>query len=401
MSKKDKAKREELSVIPSPNTAFSAIEDEEQIAELARTRKASGYLVEKHILNKGVLIHPATGAKINIDDDFIAKLKQNFVNGVCDIVQVPLANDRNEHSEDPDRNVGEVLDVTERDGKVYAVIDGRRADSKEKFGKAWLGASAMLSTNYKDTKTGERVGPTLLHVAITNRPYITGLEDYKEIVAASNSNTNSDVVLFSVQEDVSVEEQLEEVTVESEEVVAATDNVNDETLQASTPNEETTMTRDELIAALLEEHGIDVADLQTRAQDADTATELSNQLADKLAETLELSADSVDTGTIVGAIAELAQEKVALSNRVAGLELAQAKHVVTALVNEGFLLPTQADVMTELRMTNPDMFEKLIPAEPVVKLSATVGQEQIPEPAHAENLDIDAEVARYVGQLGK
>lgn len=401
MSKKDKAKREELSVIPSPNTAFSAIEDEEQIAELARTRKASGYLVEKHILNKGVLIHPATGAKINIDDAFIAKLKQNFVNGVCDIVQVPLANDRNEHSEDPDRNVGEVLDVTERDGKVYAVIDGRRADSKEKFGKAWLGASAMLSTNYKDTKTGERVGPTLLHVAITNRPYVTGLEDYKEIVAASNSNTNSDVVLFSVQEDEDVEEQLEEVTVESEEVVAATDNVNDETLQASTPNEETTMTRDELIAALLEEHGIDVADLQTRAQDADTATELSNQLADKLAETLELSADSVDTGTIVGAIAELAQEKVALSNRVAGLELAQAKHVVTALVNEGFLLPTQADVMTELRMTNPDMFEKLIPAEPVVKLSATVGQEQIPEPAHAENLDIDAEVARYVGQLGK
>src|SRR5579859_4940060 len=98
---------EELSVFPSQGDEW---------VELARVK--GGTLFEKHILNKGTLRHPATGAKIEIDDNFINKLKQNFVNNVCDIVQVPLANDKNEHSEDPDRNIGEVVDIRERNGKV-------------------------------------------------------------------------------------------------------------------------------------------------------------------------------------------------------------------------------------------------------------------------------------------
>jgi Mu-like prophage I protein len=385
--------REELSVIPSPDSEW---------VELARNRRTQGRLFEKHILNKGVLIHPATHAEINIDDAFVAQLKRNFDNGVCDIVQAPLADDQNRHSEAPDRNTGEIIDIRERDGKVYAVLDSRKYS--DDLGKTLLGASAMLSTNYTDTRTGEKVGPTLLHVAITNRPYVTGLEDYKELVAASNSSENTEVVVYSSSPDSEDPENAEVATPtepETEEISAPADYLNDETLQASTPNKETPMTRDELIAALLEEHGIDVTGLQAQAQEAETATELSNQLAEKLAETLELSnADSVDTATIIGAIAQVAQEKTELSNRVVGLEKAQAKHVVTGLVEAGFLLPTQAESFIELRLTNPDMFEKLIPAEPIVRLTAMVGQEQTPADKNAD-LDIDAEVARYVGQLGK
>jgi hypothetical protein len=86
---------EELSVFPSQGDDW---------VELARVK--GGRLFEKHILNKGTLRHPVTGTKIEIDDNFISTMKKNFFNNVADIVQVPLADDKNQHSEDPDRNVG-------------------------------------------------------------------------------------------------------------------------------------------------------------------------------------------------------------------------------------------------------------------------------------------------------
>lgn len=406
---------EELAVLPSGTGEFVELPETEEVAELARRRSTTGRLYEKHILNKGVLIHPTTGSKIQIDDAFVRSLKSNFDNGTCDIVQVPLADSQNAHSEDPDRNIGEVVDIRERDGKVYAVIDARRADAAEKLGKTWLGASAMLSTNYKDTKTGERVGPTLLHVAVTNRPYVTGLEDYKEVIAASASG-DSEVVAYQVEASPSVEvvnpevespvvsmsnalDSATESTEDSEEVQASADSLIDETLSASSPTEEITMTREELIAAL-SEHGIDVYALQAVADEAEANAALSNTLAEKLAETLELSSSSVDMDTVVGAIAEIAQEKVALSNRIQGLERAQAEHVVNGLVDAGFVLPAQKDVYVELRLSNPDTFEKLVPSEPIVKLGVMTGSEKSDEVTREET-NIDAEITRLTAGFGK
>lgn len=375
MPKKNKASQsDELAVFPSGSDEW---------VELARVKK--GVLFEKHILNKGTLIHPVTGNKIAIDDNFVNTLRKNFQNNICDIVQVPLADNQNSHSEDPDRNIGEVVDIKERDGKVYAVIDARRADAAEKLGKTWLGASAMLSTNYKDTNTGERVGPTLLHVAVTNRPYVTGLEDYKEIISASNVK-ESDVVVYQTCPD-------------DEEVKTSADSLIDETLEASSPTEENTMTRDELIAALLE-HGIDVEALQAAADEAEANAALSNELAEKLAETLELSNSAVDSETLVGAIAELHNEKVSLSARLEGLERAQAEHVVNGLVSAGFVEPARKDAFVELRLSNPEMFEKLVPSEPIVKLGVMTGSEPNVSDAKDE-LNIDAEIARLTAGFSK
>jgi uncharacterized damage-inducible protein DinB len=372
---------EELSIFPSQGDDW---------VELARVK--SGTLFRKHILNKGVLIHPTTKAKINIDDEFVSTLKRNFDNGVCDIVQVPLADDKNQHSESPSLNQGEVVGVEEENGKVYAIIDARTDEARRSLGKTWLGASAMLSTNYEDTSTGERVGPTLLHVAVTNRPYVTGLEQYQEIIAASNSAEDTSLVVYEAEEVVKEET--------SEEVQASADRLNDETLEASSPTEENkTMTREELIAALAE-HGIDVPALQAAADEAEANAALSNQLANTLAETLELSTNSVDTDTLVGAIAQMHSEKVELSNRVQGLERAQAEHVVNGLINEGYVLPAQKDVYVELRLTNPETFARLIPSEPVVKLSAMVGQESLDDQAK-DDLDIDSEITRLTGRVGQ
>src|ERR1700742_4725272 len=135
-------------IVPAPGgDTFAPVADVP--VALARSRRVQGKLFEKHILNMGTLLHPKTGQKIHIDDAFVATMQDNFTKGYCDIVQVPLANDDNKHVETPAANLGEVVGIKERDGKVYALIDARQ--DADKFGKTYLGASAYLSTNYTDS----------------------------------------------------------------------------------------------------------------------------------------------------------------------------------------------------------------------------------------------------------
>lgn len=373
----------ELSLIPSNGEGFT---------ELSRLKQ--GRLFEKHILTKGQLIHPATKAVINIDDDFVAKLRKNFQEKVCDIVQVPLAGDRNEHVEAPDRNLGEVVDIKERDGKVYAVIDARK--QAEDFGKTLLGASAMLHTNYVDTRTGKAVGPTLLHVAVTNRPYVVGLEDYKEILSASHIAENTVTVYSSVNNEPQVADNSLDKTQLSASPIGA--------IQETTMSE--TLTLEGALEYLKAEHGIDVPALQASVDelkaDVEKQASLSNELAASLSallkdsEAVQLSAEGeevVPNEVIVGAIAELANTNKVYHEKVAKLERDAAVTEVNGLVSQGRVLPTQVDSYVELRLSNPAMFSSLLPAEPIVKMNAVVGSDPKPEDQQHQ-LNIDEEIAR-------
>jgi hypothetical protein len=370
----------DLVIIPSRDG--EAYNELDTTVELSR--KSSGTLFRKHILTKGELIHPGTGKRIKIDDEFVGKLKSNFDNKVCPIVQVPLANDSNQHVEDPDRNVGEVIDVEVSGDKVYAVIDARRNADRFKD-KTYIGASAMLSLDYTDTNTGLRSGPTLCHVAVTNRPYITNLEDYEEIVKASADNSEEAVLLTEpTNEDNSGSENEPEV------------------------EEHTKMTKEELLAALKNEHGIDVAALEAEAAKpaveptTDNTAELSNKLVAALTDAgvVKLSADDADANVeqVVGAVVELANDNVKLTNRIDALELSNktivAKTEVAAQVREGFIAPAKEEAMVKLYLSNPDLYKELLPAEPVVELSAQRGTST--EAAEKVELDVDAEVARIL-----
>jgi hypothetical protein len=369
-------------IIPSRDgTAY----DEMTEASIELSRKSSGTLFRKHILNVGKdLIHPAVG-RIKIDDAFVTALKTNFTNKACDIVQVPLANDKNEHVEDPDRNVGEVVDIEVKDNKVYAVIDARDPKAVEKFkNKTYIGASAMIAMNYTDTTQAKKVGPTLCHVAVTNRPYITNLEDYEEIVKASADNSEEAVLLT-----------------ESAETVV---DDNSGSVKEPEVEEPKTMTKEELLAALKNEHGIDVDALQAEAAkpaETDTTAELSNKLVTALTEAgvVKLTADDAGANVeqVVGAVVELATDNVKLTNRVEALELSNrekdAEAEVKAKVAEGFIDPASADAMKELYLSNQDLYTKLLPAEPKVNLSGEPVGTSVEENEKTE-VDVNAEVAR-------
>lgn len=348
-----------FAIVPPPHNG-------EGFVELSRSKQ--GRVFEKHILNYGDLLYPkAPGGKVAIDDKFADTLIANFSNKVCDIVQVPKAGPNNEHTEDPDRNIGEVIGLVKRNNKVYAQIDARNEADADKLGKTLLGASAMMHLNYQDTRTGERVGPTLLHVAVTNRPYVVGLEEYSEVIAASADGSSEAVFL-----------------------TASTKRTNP-------------MDLDEILGTLKADHGIDVPALQAKAADADTALALSNTIQEELVGTgiLKLSNSAGEDITLVQAVTALGEQNVALSNELGTIkETAKtdsANARVEALVKSGHILPVKKAASVTLLLSNPSLFEELLPSKPIIKLSAD-GEEKGFETV---DLSHDTTVSGEVERLAK
>lgn len=349
-------------IIPSPSG--------DDYVELTgpRPKTAQGRVFKKHLLTLGTLIHPKTGEKLVLDEPWYDRLKDNFNNGVCDIVQVPLADSQNQHSEDPSRNLGEVIDVVREGRKVYSLVDIRDPGEAGKMGKTYLGASAMLNLDYTDTKTGKKVGPTLLHHCVTNRPYVTGLDPYEEVIAATADGVEDVIVL--------------------------------------TPEDaEMPLTKDELLAALKTDHGIDVAALEAAAAAKADPAALTAQLTAALqGSTAALTAGvngEITFPDAVNAIVELAQDNKNLGTAVASLTRDKAEREIDGYVATGRVLPKQRDAFVTLSLTNRDQMELLLPDEPVVKLNHQAGNEGEPQGEGKQITDIDAEVVRLAAKHGR
>lgn len=329
----------------------------EDFVLLARTQK--GRLYKKQILHMGKeFVHPANPKKkIKVTEDLVKSLEKNFNDGIGDIVQVPIVDGGNAHTEDPTRNVGEVVGLEHDDKGVYVIIDDRRTDEQIKeqgeLGKTLIGASALIHLDYPDTETGTPQGPTLLHTAITNRPYITKLDDFEEVIAASADTLGVDQPV----------------------IMSPADNPPDE-------EQETEMELDELLEELKTKHGIDVAALQEKAAAPDTG-----ELIAAMSSVLTAAGKTVETPpeedgptvqNVAEALIELAGEKVELSNQVAELvkareadQLKAAEKEIDDFIKEGRILPKQRDAMIAMSITDRETFDKLLPDSPIVSLSAT------------------------------
>lgn len=308
------------------------------------SRSRQGKLFKKHILSKGPLHYPGVGGTVDLDDEFFTKLTKNFNDKVCDIVQVPVADKNNNHSEDPRDNIGEVIGLSYENDKLYATIDARDEKAANSLGKTLLGASAMMHLNYTDTRTNKKVGPTLLHVAVTNRPFVVNLDEYSEIdevVAASVDGKGEAVILTATKDS----------------------------------KENNMATLDELYAVLKADHNIDVPALQERAAKADDGVALSNKLAETLGDgVLKLSnGETASADDIVKAVGDIHTTNIELSAKVDSLieknEKSSAETRVDALIGEGKILPKNRDAQISLLLSNSEIFEALLPEKPLVKLS--------------------------------
>jgi hypothetical protein len=345
---------------------------EDGFVSLSKT--ASGRLLRKMVLPMGSFVHPADhNTKIVVDKSLAQKMVDNFNKGFCDIVQVPVVDGANKHVEDPLRNAGEVIDLDYDDKGIYATIDARKY--QDDFGKTLLGCSAMMHLNYTDTKTGQKVGPTLLHVAVTNRPYVTNMDGYQDLAALSADNQGENPVLLVAEEELQL---------------------------SSTTKETGPMTVDELIAAL-KEKGIDVPALQAEAT---RAAELSGQL-DEVNAQLQLSnSEGLSVKDLAEAVVELSNNSKALTAQVqelkdekAALKLSAAEAEVDSLIKQARILPAQRDAMVKLSVNDRETFDAIVPATALVSLSeagATV--HEAPDAAHADKVKHYTEIAEKLNR---
>jgi hypothetical protein len=380
---------DDLAILPAPAST-------EPYAELSRTQQ--GTLFRKHILSLGTLLHPQTGQALKLDEPWYDQLKANFDAKVCPIVQIPLADDKNRHSEAPDRNVGEVIGLEREGKKIYALMDVRDSDAAGKVGRTLLGSSAFLHMNYTDTTTGRKVGPTLLHNCITNRPYVTTLDDYEPVLAASDVINGEPVVMV--------------LTPEPDEPGPAQDSGPraDRTGNGPDPRaEEPTvpLTKDELLAKLRDEHGIDVAALQAAAaqppQDEDhtgLAGALVKALSDAGVVKLAAGEGEVSQADLVNAVVELGNTTKTQGEEIGKLRLSEAEHTVDALLDSGRLLPKARQKAIELVLSgDAEALDAFVsPADaPYVKLNNATGTPG-DEGQQTQETDIDAELAALAAQ---
>jgi hypothetical protein len=215
------------------------------------------------------------------------------------------------------------------------------------LGKTLIGASAMMGLDYTNTKTGEKVGPTLLHCAVTNRPYITDLDGFSEIIAASADTPDNETVLLGAVED-------------SEE-------------------NEMPKTLEEILAELKETHGIDVEALQAIAKTKEEETaQLSNVLGEEGKEGEELT-----LANVAEAVVQLAAEKKDLETKLeetvvtlSGLQTERdeanhklAENEIDGYIKAGRILPKQREAMVKLSIEDRETFDTLLPENPIVSLS--------------------------------
>lgn len=165
----------EVGIVPSPDSPYLELGESGQGARR----------FAKHILTVGeTFVHPATGKPLTVDESWWSDLKKNWDDQVIPICQFPAADEKNRHTENPLMNLGRVVGLRREGRKIMADIEVPDPDIASKIGTTILGASAMLHMDYRDSRSGQRRGKALIHVAATNHPHLVSLEPYSELVAA-------------------------------------------------------------------------------------------------------------------------------------------------------------------------------------------------------------------------
>lgn len=360
---------EQFAIIPAPVG--------DGFVELAAAPpRAQGKVFRKQILKFGDLKYK--GRTYKVDDAFADTLVRNF-HEVGEIVHAPKAGARNEHNDDPDRNVGEVIGVEKTDKGVDIILDARTSDA-EKIGKTILGVSGLIALNHENRETGERVGPTLLHACLTNRPHVTGLAPFEEILAmtAGEADIQEEAVFLT-----------------------AADETEESTAMPTT--------KEELIEALKNEHKIDVVALTAEVEElrplkdevsnlrpkADGFAALTSAITDTFTAdegVLALSATDATVEEYVTSITNAHDQIVALSTEIETQKKEasdkEAEADVEKLVLSGYILPAKKEAALRLRKHDKDLFEETYDTQ-VISLSHEQGGDpiEIPGTTYAEEIE--------------
>ena len=154
----------------------------------------NGTMFRKQIVKFGDWANPENPKQVmKLDKSWAEKIKANFDNGTVGRVPVPVS-----HTNLASLNSGEVISLSvEKDG-LYATLDIRNAETSLQIeeGTIW-DVSVAFDNEYVDKKSGKVAGPTLLHVALVNNPYLKGMKPFQALSEAFGLNNKTNAIMLS------------------------------------------------------------------------------------------------------------------------------------------------------------------------------------------------------------
>lgn len=152
--------------------------------------EAKGKIYKKRIINFGEYADQWFPEYfLHLDEAWGESVLTNFKAKTVGRVYVPAS-----HTDDPDKNRGEVIDMfLSDDGKgIDAIIDIRDEETVEKIEADLIWDVSIGFTMNWITKDGEEKGPAIYHVALVNNPYIEDMTPF-EAFAKLTSECREDV----------------------------------------------------------------------------------------------------------------------------------------------------------------------------------------------------------------
>lgn len=330
-----------------------------------------GKLFRKQILRKGVWIHPNNPSRrMEITEATLSALVENFKRGVVSKVAVPWT-----HTDDASKNTGYVVGLEMTDDGLDAIIEFTDDTAAAKAERGEIpGVSCGLDFDYevKDMSApdgGKRIGPTLLHVALVNHPYVKGMRDFEPILLSEGGDVEPLIMLT---------EEVKEMTLE--ELIAA---LKEHGIDVEALKAEAAKVPDlEAKAADLEAKA---ADLEAKVSELTAKADLSEQISALLGTVVNLS-----EGGLVQAVQGLIDENKALKQEKLETEANQA---VAALLSEGKITKAQEDGFKKLYLSDKAMFEAIASTMPKIVDLSEYGQQ-----SHSDTTDIESEIERLTAE---
>lgn len=313
-----------------------------------------GNLFKKHLLRFGRWTHPLDSDEFwNFTSEVADKMIYNFNQKVAGS-NIPVLNGH--HDSLPTESVGKVVGLVKESDGLYGIVEFGDEKANESASKGLIpGISVAFAWNFRDAKEGKEHGPTLLHAALVNDPHIKNLRDFEQL---NFKGTQYGVMHLERQ----------------------------------------TMTKEEMIKKLKEEHKIDVTSLES-AQGKLTTAEKDKEASNKKVTELEASnkeqKEKLDTiaaksgsskevialqqkvheaekkSVTLEAESATAKEAVAASDtRIKKLEEENANREadvkVSALINAGKVKPADKAAYIGLAKGSPTIFAQISPTLGVV-----------------------------------
>lgn len=150
--------------------------------DFAKVEGATGTLYKKQIIKFGDYVDPWFPEwPMTLDAEWGTMIKDNFDKKTVGRVAVPAS-----HTDDPEKNRGEVLHIEQDAEGLNGTLDIRDPQTVQDIENNLIWDDSISFTNNYIDEKGIGHGPVLFHVALVNNPYITGMTGFQALSKAVN-----------------------------------------------------------------------------------------------------------------------------------------------------------------------------------------------------------------------